>query len=233
MAIVTGRLFRTALLKGEDAPFVMELPPYRVPMMKNLEDFINDPKMSGFDPLVKMAIIHHQFESIHPFFDGNGRTGRIINILFLVKQGLLKIPVLYLSRYINQHKADYYDLLQSTRETDDWQPWLLFILEGVEQTAEETIVLIEHIKTMMLAFKQKMRNELPKIYSQDLLNNLFRHPYTKIEFVVTDLGVSRITATRYLDELIAIVLLVKRKIGRENYYINTALYDLLSNVHQK
>lgn len=204
-----------------------------IALMTNLERFINDDGLCDWDPLTKMAVIHHQFESIHPFYDGNGRTGRIINILYLVKQGLLKIPVLYLSRYINQNKSDYYQLLQSTRDMDDWQPWLMFVLEGVEVTAKQTIVLIEGIKETMQAFKQKMRAELPKIYSQDLLNNLFRHPYTKIDFVMAEINVSRITATRYLNELVGIGLLVKRKIGRDNYYINTALYDLLGNVHQK
>lgn len=204
-----------------------------IALMTNLERFINDDGLCDWDPLTKMAVIHHQFESIHPFYDGNGRTGRIINILYLVKQGLLKIPVLYLSRYINQNKSDYYQLLQSTRDMDDWQPWLMFVLEGVEVTAKQTIVLIEGIKETMQAFKQKMRAELPKVYSQDLLNNLFRHPYTKIDFVVAEINVSRITATRYLNELVSIGLLVKRKIGRDNYYINTALYDLLGNVHQK
>jgi Fic family protein len=204
-----------------------------IALMSNLERFINDDELCNWDPLTKMAIIHHQFESIHPFYDGNGRTGRIINILYLVKQGLLKIPVLYLSRYINQNKADYYRLLQVTRDTDNWQPWLMFMLEGVEQTAKQTVVLIEGIKETMLAFKQKMRTELPKIYSHDLLNNLFRHPYTKIDFVMTELNVTRITATRYLDELIRIGLLDKRKIGRENFYINTALYELLGNAHKK
>jgi len=202
-------------------------------LMTNLERFINEDDLCDWDPLTKMAIIHHQFESIHPFYDGNGRTGRIINILYLVKQGLLKIPVLYLSRYINQNKADYYRLLQATRDTGDWQAWLMFMLESVEQTAKQTVVLIEGIKGTMLAFKQKMRTELPRIYTQDLLNNLFRHPYTKIDFVMAELNVSRITATRYLNELIRIGLLDKRKIGRENYYINTTLYDLLSNRHKK
>ena len=202
-------------------------------LMTNLECFINDDDLCDWDTLTKMAVIHHQFESIHPFYDGNGRTGRIINILYLVKQGLLKIPVLYLSRYINQNKSDYYRLLQATRSTDDWEPWLMFMLEGVEQTAKQTVTLIEGIKTIMQTFKQKMRSELPKIYSQDLLNNLFRHPYTKIDFVMAELNVSRITAIRYLDQLIAIGLLEKHKIGRDNYYINTALYNLLSNVHQK
>lgn len=204
-----------------------------IALMTNLERFINEDDLCDWDPLTKMAVIHHQFESIHPFYDGNGRTGRIINILYLVKQELLKIPVLYLSRYINQNKADYYHLLQSTRDTDDWQPWLMFMLEGIEQTARQTVALIEGIKETMLMFKKKMCAELPKIYSQDLLNNIFRHPYTKIDFVMTELNVGRITATRYLDELIRIDLLDKRKIGRENYYINTALYDLLGNVHKK
>lgn len=204
-----------------------------IALMTNLERFINDDDLCDWDPLTKMAVIHHRFESIHPFYDGNGRTGRIINILYLVKQGLLKIPVLYLSRYINQNKGDYYRLLQVTRDTGDWQPWLMFMLEGVEQTSKQTVALIEGIKATMQTFKQKIRSELPKIYSQDLLNNIFRHPYTKIDFVMTELNVSRITATRYLDELITIGLLVKRKIGRDNYYINTALYDLLSNVHKK
>lgn len=204
-----------------------------VALMTNLESFINDDDLCDWDPLTKMAVIHHQFESIHPFYDGNGRTGRIINMLYLVKQGLLKIPVLYLSQYINQNKSDYYRLLQATRDTENWQPWLLFILEGVEQTARQTVTLIEGIKTLMQSFKHKMRSELPKIYSQDLLNNIFRHPYTKIDFVMTELDVSRITATGYLDKLTGIELLSKRKIGRDNYYINTALYDLLSNVHKK
>ena len=204
-----------------------------IALMNNLECFINDDELCDWDSLTKMAVIHHQFESIHLFYDGNGRTGRIINILYLVKQGLLKIPILYLSRYINQHKTQYYQLLQSTRDTRDWSQWLLFMLDGVEQTANETVVLIEQIKAMMQAFKYKMRIELPKIYSQDLLNNLFRHPYTKIDFVMLELAVSRITATRYLDELAQIELLEKRKIGRENFYINTALFDLLGNVYRK
>jgi Fic family protein len=203
-----------------------------VALMKNLEEFINNDDMSDLDPLVKMAIIHHQFESIHPFYDGNGRTGRIINILYLVKQELLKIPILYLSRYINENKATYYRLLQEVRDKDNWEDWIIFMLDGVEQTSKQTILLIEGIKKEMLNFKKRMRTERPKIYSQDLLNNLFRHPYTKIEFVMTELNVKRRTAAKYLDELVTIGLLDKHKIGRENYYINTALYTLLSNVKQ-
>lgn len=223
-------------LKNDQTGEVVYTPPQHpdeiVALMKNLEEFINNDDMSDLDPLVKMAIIHHQFESIHPFYDGNGRTGRIINILYLVKQELLKIPILYLSRYINENKATYYRLLQEVRDKDNWEDWIIFMLDGVEQTSKQTILLIEGIKKEMLNFKKRMRTERPKIYSQDLLNNLFRHPYTKIEFVMTELNVKRRTAAKYLDELVTIGLLDKHKIGRENYYINTALYTLLSNVKQ-
>ncbi|MEO7715177.1 MAG: Fic family protein [Capsulimonas sp.] len=196
-------------------------------LMANLEQFINDDGMSDWDPLIKMAVIHHRFESIHPFYDGNGRMGRIINILYLVMQGLLGSPILYLSRYINQHKSDYYRLLQSVRKDGEWEPWLLYMLEGVEETSRQTIAMVQGIQTLMLAYKHKMRDELPKIYSQDLINNLFRHPYTKIDFVMDDLQVTRQTAAKYLDELVRIDLLSKRKYEKENYYFNDALFELL------
>lgn len=180
--------------------------------MHNLEQFINNEELSDWDPLVKMAVIHHQFESIHPFYDGNGRTGRIINILYLVKQGLLTVPVLYLSRYINQNKAAYYRLLQTVRTDNAWQEWVLYLLEGVEQTSQQTVVLIQGIKELMQHHKHKLRRDLPKIYSQDLINNLFRHPYTKIEFVMQELQVTRKTAAKYLEELVRIGLLSKHKL---------------------
>jgi Fic family protein len=194
-------------------------------------EFINDNGLSDWDPLVKMAIIHHQFESIHPFYDGNGRTGRIINILYLVKEGMLNLPILYLSRYINQNKGDYYRLLQKVRTENAWEEWVLYILNGVEETSLQTIKIIEGIKTLMLKHKKKIR-ESTKFYSQDLINNLFKHPYTKIDFIMTDLEVSRLTATKYLDELDQIGIVKKVKLGRDNYYINTDLYNLLSNVNQ-
>lgn len=199
-----------------------------VSLMNNLEIFINDDTVMDVDPLVKMAIVHHQFESIHPFYDGNGRTGRIINILFLIRTGLLEIPVLYLSRYIIKHKKDYYRLLQKVRETGEWEEWILYMLDGIEQTANESIVLIGHIKKMMQEYKQTIRKELPKIYSQDLLNNLFKYPYTKIDYLEKDLDVSRSTAIRYLVELEKLHLLQKQKIGRDNFYINQRLFDLLA-----
>ena len=200
-----------------------------VELMDNLVKYLNDDKLYDVDPLVKMAIFHHQFETIHPFYDGNGRTGRIINILYLVLSGLLDLPILYLSRFIIKNKNDYYRLLQEVRLNNNWEEWIIFILEGIEQTAKDTIVLIEEIKNLMQRYKHGIRNDLPKLYSQDLLNNLFRHPYTKIEFVMNDLQVSRLTAVKYLEQLVSKNYLIKEKIGRSNYYINEPLFSLFKD----
>lgn len=197
-------------------------------MMANLEKFINDPDLSDYDPLVKMALIHFQFESIHPFYDGNGRTGRILNILFLILSGLQKLPILYLSNHIIRNKTDYYRLLQAVRENGDWESWLLFMIDGVENTARETISLIGQIKLLMAEQKTHLRDNY-KFYSQELLNNLFEHPYTKIEFIVRDLGVSRITAANYLNKLAEDGVLRKEKLGTGNYYVNEKLFALLSS----
>ena len=195
-------------------------------LMGGLERFVNDSGSSDADPLIKMALIHHQFESIHPFYDGNGRTGRILNVLYLVKEGLLDVPVLYLSRYIVSTKSDYYRLLQAVRDEDVWEQWVLYMLEAVEQTAGQTIATIHAIKQALFDYKHRIRDQY-KFYSQDLINNLFMHPYTKIEFVEKDLGVSRLTATKYLDALDAGGFVQKQKIGRSNYYINLALNRIL------
>ncbi len=221
-------------LKNEQTGEIVYTPPQThdevVASMNNLEQFINDNELSDWDPLVKMAIIHHQFESIHPFYDGNGRTGRIINILYLVKEGMLNLPILYLSRYINQNKGDYYHLLQKVRTENAWEEWVIYMLDGVEQTSLQTIKIIEGIKNLMLKHKKKIR-ENTKFCSQDLINNLFKHPYTKIDFIMTDLEVSRLTANKYLNKLHQIGIVQKVKLGRDNYYINTDLYNLLSNVN--
>jgi Fic family protein len=202
--------------------------PERLPgLMSDLERFINDNELFETDPLVKMALIHHQFESIHPFYDGNGRTGRIVNVLYLVKEGLLDTPVLYLSRAIVRSKADYYRLLQDVRERDQWEQWVLYMLDAIGRTAKDGITVIEAIKAVLMQTKHRIRDNY-KFYSQDLLNNLFSHPYTKIEFLQQDLQVSRLTATRYLDALAADGLLRKQKIGRSNYYINEPLYRILA-----
>ncbi len=196
-------------------------------LMSNLEKFINDPSMSDYDPIIKMAIIHYQFESIHPFYDGNGRTGRIINILYLILEKLQNLPILYLSNYIIENKSDYYRLLQQLRDDENWEEWLLFMIRGIEKTSRETIELIIQIKELMMNYKHKLRNNY-KFYSQDLLNNLFKHPYTKIEFIVNDLKVSRITAANYLNKLAEDGLLKKERIGTGNYYVNEPLFSLLS-----
>jgi len=197
-------------------------------LMSNLERFINDRSLCDFDPLIKLSIIHYQFESIHPFYDGNGRTGRIINILYLIHEKLQNLPILYLSKYIIKNKPDYYRLLQDVRETSNWEEWLLFMIKGIEITARETIDLILQIRELMMQYKSTLRDNY-KFYSQDLLNNLFKHPYTKIEFVQRDLKVSRITAANYLNQLSDDKLLTKKKLGTGNYYINDPLFELLTS----
>lgn len=182
--------------------------------------------MHKVDPLLKMAIIHYQFETIHPFYDGNGRAGRIINILFLILENLLSLPILYLSRYIIQNKAEYYRQLQNVRDTGEWEPWLLYMLDAIEKTSQQTITLIQGINQLMMDYKHRIRASHPKIYSQDLINNLFKHPYTKIEFLSDDLNVNRLTATKYLDVLVQDGFLVKQKIWRTNYYVNLPLFNL-------
>lgn len=198
-------------------------------LMGNLEIYMNDNEMSDADPLVKMAITHHQFETIHPFYDGNGRTGRIINILYLIKNDLLTLPILYLSRYIIRHKSDYYLLLQHVRSTNEWESWILYMLDAIIETSKDTISVIKKISKAMQDYKHRMRNEAPKIYSQDLLNNIFQHPYTKIEYFMQDLNVSRNTAIRYLEQLESIKLVTKIKVGRDNYFVNNTLVEILKH----
>lgn len=200
--------------------------------MANLEEFINNSELSAADPLVKMALIHHQFESIHPFYDGNGRTGRIINVLYLVLNGLLDLPILYLSRYITQNKSQYYALIQSVRDKGpdnarEWEEWVLFMLVGVEQTALSTIDLVRGIARLMQEYKQILRPLFGKHYNHELINNLFSHPYTKIEFIQRDLMVQRKTAAKYLTAMVDAGVLTLVRMGRENYYINHALINLL------
>ena len=198
-----------------------------VALMTDLERFINDDALFEADPLIKMALIHHQFESIHPFYDGNGRTGRIINVLYLVKHGLLDIPVLYMSRHIVRTKSDYYRLLQTVRDEDAWEEWVVYLLTAVEETARQGIETVVAIRNALFDTKHRIRDAF-RFYSQDLINNLFTHPYTKIQLVERDLNVSRITATKYLDALAEAGFLEKRKIGRSNYYMNVALTEILT-----
>lgn len=197
----------TALINDHTGEMVYQPPQDHaeiVSYMSNLEEFINDNAMSDLDPLVKMCVI-------------------------LVSQGLLEWPVLYLSRYIIKNKNEYYRLIQSVRDDGDWESWILFLLKGLEETSFETLSLIMNIKDLMMEYKQRIRSELPKVYSQDLLNNLFRHPYTKIDFVCNELAITRPTATSYLNQLVDNGFLRKMKLGKNNFYLNTRLFDLLLN----
>ena len=196
-------------------------------LMGDLESFINEPSLFDADPLIKMALIHHQFESIHPFYDGNGRTGRIINVLYLVMTDLLDIPILYLSRYILRTKADYYRLLQAVRDEDAWEAWVLYILKGVEETAADAMGATDAILAALSKVKHHIRSN-HRFYSQDLINSLFNHPYTRIEFIQRDLNISRLTATRYLNALAEDGTLQKQKVGRSIYFINHSLVSILT-----
>lgn len=195
--------------------------------LKNLEDYIH--KDNVVDPLVKLAVVHYQFEAIHPFTDGNGRTGRILNILFLVMKDLLDFPVLYLSKYIIEKKNDYYRLLRNVTAKGDWEPWILFMLEAIELTSIHTrkkIISIRELIEETLAFAKK---RLPsRVYSKELIELLFHQPYTKVQFLV-DAGIAeRKTAAEYLKELERIGVLRAKKMGKENIYLNVKLFNLLS-----
>lgn len=193
--------------------------------LKNLEDYINID--NDIDPLIKLAIIHYQFESIHPFYDGNGRTGRILNILYLVLKGLLDSPILYLSKYINENKQEYYKLFNEVRERGNFDNWIIYILKGIEITSKETIELIKNIQQEMEEFREDMKARVPKIYSEELLNSLFYEVYTKNLYIQKACNVTRLTATSYLNQLEEAKLLSSEKIGRERIYKNERLIKIL------
>jgi Fic family protein len=197
--------------------------------LSNLEEYINinDDKT---DPLIKLAVIHYQFEAIHPFADGNGRTGRIINILYLVQQKLLELPVIYLSRYIIENKEDYYRLLKAVTEKNEWTEWILYVLNGILNTAETSMNKIVEIKSLLDKTLVDMKLKLPgRIYSKELIELLFTQPYCKVEFVV-DAGIAkRQTAAEYLKEIETTGLLKSKKVGKEVLYLNQPLFDLLRN----
>ena len=196
-------------------------------LLTNLERFIND-KTDGFEPLVKMAVMHYQFEAIHPFMDGNGRTGRILNILYLVYQGLLDVPILYLSRFFIQNRDAYYRYLREVTENGSWQQWILYILKAVEQTSRDTANKIEAINRLIDKVMIKAQGRTKAVEREGFVDLLFKWPYCKIGIVEQELACSRITATRYLNEIAALGLLERVKMGRENYYINRDLIALLS-----
>jgi Fic family protein len=194
-------------------------------LLSNTVKYLNDDDNS----LAKMAIIHYQFESIHPFYDGNGRTGRIINILYLILKNYLDIPILYLSSYIIKNKAEYYRLLRSVTSDENWEEWIIYILKGIEVVAKETISKVLTIKELLDKTIEKVKVELPKIYSKELIEELFVHPYSKIDFLTKVLGVERKAASRYLSQLQDIGVLKEYKIGREKIYINVELLEMLKS----
>jgi Fic family protein len=211
---------RVVYTPPQDANRVVEL-------MNELETDYNA-EDGTLDPLVRMAVLHHRFESIHPFHDGNGRAGRILNVLFLLKEGLLDLPVLYMSGPIVRSKSEYYRLLQAVRDHGAWEEWALFMLGAVAESARSGITLVTGIRSALLEVKHRVRRDFHKFYSQDLVNNLFAHPYTKIQFVEDELGVTRVTAAKYLDALAEGGVLTKMKVGRNSYYINERLVELLT-----
>lgn len=195
--------------------------------LKNLEDYIH--VEDDIDPLIKLALIHYQFETIHPFSDGNGRTGRIINILYLVFRGLLDLPVLYLSKFVIDRKNEYYRLLRQVTKKGEWEPWILYMLDAVEETATFTRKRILNIRDLMAETMEVAKETLPgRVYSKELIELLFCQPYTKGQFLV-DAGIAkRKTAAEYLKDLEKTGILTGKRIGREMLYLNTRLYDLLS-----
>jgi Fic family protein len=195
--------------------------------LKNLENYIH--QTSEVDPLIKLAVMHYQFEAIHPFTDGNGRTGRILNVLYLVQQELVKLPILYLSKYFIENKNDYYAGLRNVTENSNWQEWVLYILTAVEHTANETRSKIIQIRTLMEKTQQEVKDKLPNIYSKDLVELLFEYPYCKRAFLEARSLGSRNTASAYLRALEDIGVLTSIRRGRDLYFVNRALINVLKS----
>jgi Fic family protein len=194
--------------------------------LTNWADFMHENE--EVDPLVRMAVQHYQFEAIHPFTDGNGRTGRILNILFLVEQGLLDSPILYLSRYIIQNKSDYYRLLLSVTHQQTWSDWIMFMLNGVEETCVWTTEKIKAIRELMQHTSLYMQQKVPKIYSWELVEALFKQPYCRINNLVSTGIAKRQTASVYLKQLCDIGVLKEFKSGRETLFVHPKYIELLT-----
>jgi len=218
------------VLKNDKTGEIVYTPPQdKAEIQELLTNFINhyNQKNTELSPLINLAILHYQFESIHPFYDGNGRTGRIINILYLILNELIDVPILYLSSYLIKNKTEYYRLLNKTNHDGEWENWIIFMLKAVESTSRDTIIKIINIKNLLDNTIIKVQNESPKIYRKELVELLFEQPYSKIDFVVARLGVERKAASRYLKELEEIGVLKSQKVGREILYINKELIKIL------
>jgi Fic family protein len=198
-------------------------------LLSNWEEFLHErDDAAALDPLVRMAVAHYQFEAIHPFTDGNGRTGRVINSLLLVERGLLDRPILYLSRYVIAHKADYYRLLLDVTRDQAWEPWILFMLRGIEETARWTVAKIAAVRELTATVADRLRREHPKLYDRDLVDVIFEQPYCRIRNVV-DRGLgTRQSASRYLHGLVEAGVLREVRAGREKLFLNTRLMALLT-----
>lgn len=195
-------------------------------LLANWERFLHEEE--ALDPLIRMAAAHYQFEAIHPFVDGNGRTGRVVNSLFLVEQGLLPLPILYLSRYIIAHKADYYRLLLAVTRDNAWEPWLIYILRGVEETATWTTAKIGAVRRLASDTADYVREQRPKIYSRELVDVIFEQPYCRIANVVAREIAGRQAASRYLKALVSIGVLREQSVGKEKLFVHPALITLLT-----
>jgi len=217
------------VLKNDKTGEIVYTPPQdKAEILDLLTNFIiHFNKSDDLSPLINLAILHYQFESIHPFYDGNGRTGRILNILYLILNELIEVPILYLSSYIIDNKPEYYKLLNQTNTTGQWEEWIMFMLKAVEHTSKDTIIQITNIKNQLDSTIIKVQEKAPKIYRKELVELLFEQPYSKIEFVVNKLGVERKAASRYLKELEYIGVVESQKVGRETIYINRELIEIL------
>jgi Fic family protein len=198
-------------------------------LLHNWERFLHDQVTeSELDPLVRMAVAHYQFEAIHPFTDGNGRTGRVLNSLFLVEQGLLSLPILYLSRYIIQHKADYYRLLLAVTRDGAWEEWILYILRGIEETARWTVTKISAVRKLAALVMEHLRTNHPKLARREIVDAIFEQPYCRIQTLVArDLG-TRQAASKYLHGLVAADVLIEVPVGREKLFLHPRLMALLT-----
>src|SRR6056297_1371028 len=224
------------VLKNEATGEVVYTPPSGeqeiLSLLANLEQYRNNDD-DNIDPLVKLAVIHYQFESIHPFYDGNGRTGRIINVLYLILKDLLDSPILYLSKYIIKNKSEYYRLLEKVTVQGEWEEWILFMLHGIEETANGTLKLVKEINELLENTAEDIKNQLPKIYSKELIDLIFFEFYTKISYIEEGLGVSRKTASKYLSELEEKGYLISEMIGRERIYLNKKLLKIVKEAGDK
>lgn len=218
-------------LKNPAADKIIYSPPdpqYIEPILSSWENYINT-SVEQVDPLIVMALMHYQFEAIHPFTDGNGRTGRILNVLFLVHNNLLSLPVLYHSRYIIQHKSEYYRSLRQVTEDDAWEPWIIYMLQAVQETAQTTLSLIKNIITLKAEILQKIKGLTQKLPAYELNELIFSYPYIKIK-VLEEQGIAqRQTASSYLQKLAKLGILHPFKVGTERYFVNHELMKILSN----